>query len=304
VENNMNELFDMGRVDFWIYQILLIDLAVAVVMIACLRFITALVANVSSTEELASRDNFAFGIAIAGGTLAMAIMLTGAMSGEPGNTLLQELVSVVSYGVLGLILIRAGRFVQDKLVLRGIEIQTEIKAGNLSAAMVDVANTVAIGLVLRAVMLWVESDTLDGLLVVLASFVIAQLVLAIVTRYRLIVYSRRHEGASLQDAFQSGNVALAVRFLGHIVGVALALTAASGIIEYDRDNLVTALLAWTAITLLFSILVSVLSIIARNIILIGVDVVDEVDKQRNVGVAAIEAAIYVSVGMFFMALFA
>ena len=51
-------------------------------------------------------------------------------------------------------------------------------------------------------------------------------------------------------------------------------------------------------------LVSLLAIIARNIVLLGVNVVEEVNDQNNVGVAAIEAAIYISIGMFFTALFA
>lgn len=300
----MSELLDISELDLWIYQILLIDLAVAVLMITGLRFIRGLVANVSSAEELASRDNYAFGIAMAGGTVALALMLTGAVSGEPGATLLDELISVVSYGVLGLMLIWVGRISQDKLVLTGIEIQEQIKAGNLSAALVDVANTIATGLVLRAVMLWVESETLDGLLVVLLAFVVTQLLLALVTRYRLWVYGRRHEGASLQAAFEKGNVALSIRFLGHILGVALALTAASGVVAYNTDNLLVALATWAGITVLFSVLVSLLAVIARTVILAGIDVVEEVDQQQNIGVAAIEASIYISIGLFFTALFA
>ena len=154
----MGDLFNLSEVDTYIYQILLIDLTIAVVMIAGLRFITGIVANVNSAEELASRDNFAFGIAMAAGVISLALMLTGAVSGEPGETYLGEIVSVISYGILGLILIKVGRLSQDKFILTGIEIQGEIKAGNLAAALVDAANTIATGLVLRAVMLWVESS--------------------------------------------------------------------------------------------------------------------------------------------------
>ena len=290
--------------DIYIYQILLIDLAIAVVMIAGLRFVTGIVANVNSAEELSSRDNYAFGIAMAAGVISLALMLTGAVSGEPSETYLKEVVSVLSYGVLGLVLIKLGKLLQDKLLFTGIQIQTEIKNGNLAAALVDAANTIATGLVLRAVMLWVESDTLSGLLVVLAAFVLTQLLMALVTKYRLVVYARRVQGASLQEAFKEQNVALAIRFFGHLIGVALALTAASGVVAYNVENLVLALALWTGITLLFAVLVSLLAIIARNFILMGVDVVEEVNRQNNVGVAAIEAAIYISIGLFFTALFA
>ena len=143
----------INSVDTYIYQILLIDLTIAVVMIAGLRFLTGLVANVNSAEELASRDNFAFGIAMAAGVISLALMLTGAVSGEPSETYLKEVVGVLSYGVLGLVLIKVGRLLQDKLLFTEFEIQNEIKQGNLAAALVDAANTIATGLVLRAVML-------------------------------------------------------------------------------------------------------------------------------------------------------
>jgi len=299
----MNDFVGLDSVDVYAYSILLIDLAIAVVMISGLRFLTGLVANVDSAEELASRDNAAFGIAMAAGTVSLALMLTGAVSGSLGATYWQEIVSVTSYGVLGLILIKVGRLIQDKLVLRGIEIQAQIKSGNVSAAILDAANTIAIGLILRAVMLWVESETLSGLLVVLAAFVITQLLLALVTKYRIQVYSRRNGGASLQSAFAEGNVALSVRYMGHLIGVALALTAASGVVAYSEESLHIALLTWAVVTLLFTMLVSLLAVVARSVILAGVNVVEEVDQQHNLGVAAIEAAIYISIGLFFTALF-
>ncbi len=297
------ELVNFNAVDTYIYQIIFINLVIAVGLLSGLRFVTGVVANVDSAQELATRDNFAFGIAMAAGIIALALMLTGAVSGEVGDTYLKEIVSVLAYGVLGVILIKIGRLVQDKFVLTGIEIQAQIKSGNLAAALVDAANTIATGLVLRAVMLWVESDTLKGLLVVLAAFVITQFLMAIVSKFRVMVYARRHDGESLQSVLEAGKVALAIRFLGHVVGVALAITAASGVVAYQTQNLMLALLLWAATALIFSILVSLIASLARRAVLFGVDVVEEVDRQNNIGVAAIEAAISISIGLFFVALF-
>ena len=250
----MGDFTGLDSVDVYAYSILLIDLSIAVVMISGLRFLTGMVANVDSAEELASRDNAAFGIAMAAGTVSLALMLTGAVSGELGASYLEEIVSVGSYGLLGLVLIKVGRLIQDKVLLRGIEIQSQIKSGNVAAALVDAANTIAIGLILRAVMLWVESETLSGLLVVLAAFVITQLLLALVTSYRIQVFARRNNGNSLQQAFAEGHVALSVRFMGHLIGVALALTAASGVVAYAEQTLWIALMTWAGITLLFTML--------------------------------------------------
>ena len=65
----MGDFTGLDSVDVYAYSILLIDLSIAVVMISGLRFLTGLVANVDSAEELASRDNAAFGIAMAAGTV-------------------------------------------------------------------------------------------------------------------------------------------------------------------------------------------------------------------------------------------
>ncbi len=153
-------------------------------------------------------------------------------------------------------------------------------------------------------MLWVESDTVSGLLFVLAAFVITQLILALVAYYRVFVYARRHGGSSLQTALEEGKVALAIRFFGHLMGVALAITAASGVVAYQSDSLLMPLLLWAGVTIVFTILVSLIASLARKVVLMGVDVVEEVDNQNNVGVAAIEAAISISIGLFFVALFA
>jgi len=296
----MEQLMD---IDIFIYQILFIDLVIAVAMIAALRFLSGVVANVSSTEELATRDNFAYGIAMAGGILSLALMLTGAVSGQPGSTYLNEIISVLAYGIFGLLLIKVGRWMQDKIVLRGIELQDQIRAGNLAAALVDAANTIATGLMLRAVMLWVETDALSGLLLVLSAFVSVQILLAIVASYRGWVYSRRHDGSSLQLALNDGQIALAIRFFGHVIGVALAVTAASGIVAYFTEDIALALLRWVGVALILTIFLSLIASLARKIVLLGVDVVEEVDNQNNVGVAAIEAAIAIAVGLFFVALF-
>ncbi|MFP6806082.1 MAG: DUF350 domain-containing protein [Pseudomonadales bacterium] len=297
------DLINFSPVDVYVYQIIFINLVIAVGLLSALRFVTGVVANVNSADELATRDNFAFGIAMAAGIIALALMLTGAVSGEVGDTYVKEIVSVLAYGILGVILIKVGRLIQDKFVLTGIQIQEQIKAGNLAAALVDAANTIATGLVLRAVMLWVESDTLKGLLVVLAAFLITQVLMALVSKFRVLVYARRHNGESLHSVFEAGKVSLAIRFFGHLMGVALAITAASGVVAYQTENLLMALGTWAAIALLFSILVSVIASLARNVVLYGVDVVEEVDHQNNIGVASIEAAISISIGLFFVALF-
>jgi len=154
----LTEYIQISDADLWTMNTLLVDLFVAIILLTGLRFISGLVANVHTKTELAERDNFAFGLSFSGGMIALALMMTGVVSGEAHDNLITEGLMVALYGAVGLLLIKVGRFIQDKLVMTSIPIQEEIKKGNLAAAFLDMAGTIATGFVLRSVFIWVEKD--------------------------------------------------------------------------------------------------------------------------------------------------
>lgn len=289
-------------VEMWAWQITILDFVVSVALVVGLRKLTGLVANLSTTEELAERDNFAFGVSLAGAIFALSLMLSGVLSGEVADSLVNEAILLVGYGVLGVLLIKLGRFVLDRWVLRGVEIQQEIKNANLSVALVDVANVVATGIILRAVLGWIEGDLLMSVVSLLLAFVITQLLLSLVSYSRVFIFSRRNKGRDWQKEIASGNSALALRYMGHIIGVALAVTAASGLVIYNEEHLFYSLLLWAVAAIDLVLVATLFSFIARKFILQGVNVVAEVDDQRNIGVATIEAVIFLSIGLLLIAL--
>ncbi|HFE39555.1 MAG TPA: DUF350 domain-containing protein, partial [Gammaproteobacteria bacterium] len=276
--------------------VLLVDLIIAITLLTVFRKLAGLISNVSSTQELAEKDNFAFGLVFAGGMGALAIVLTGAISGDPGHSLFSEIVLVITYGVLGIALMTLTRKILDKFTLPNIDIQDQVMKGNMAAAIADVGNLIATAIIVRAVMVWIDDSTLFGLVAVIIGFVVSQLVLIMVTKYRSHVYAKRHNGDSLQKAFEAGNQALAIRYLGHKIGVALAVTAASGFVPYNDERIIMACLAWGLFSLLLTIVLSLIAMGARHIILAKINVVEEVDKQKNLGIAYIEAMIYIAIG--------
>ena len=85
-----------------------------------------------------------------------------------------------------------------------------------------------------------------------------------------------------------------------MLGTALAASSASGMVGYLPGNaLEFAILygTWLAWAVVLAVVLSALSIIAQRVVLLGIDVVEEVDNQRNIGVAAIEAAIFIGFGL-------
>lgn len=296
----MRDMLDVDR-----YELLTlgVDFIAFAVMMALGGRMVGGMARVRTFNELTERDNVAFGIAFAAAIFSVAIMMSGAVSGSPSITLVHEAGIVFAYGALGIILLGATRVLFDRVALPHIDLQAQVLAGNAAAGIVDAANMVSTAVVIRAVMIWVDNESFAGLLVVLIGFLFSQLVMFAVTYYRQWVYRRRHQGAALQAALERGNLALALRYCGHRIGAALAITAASGIAVYaDGEPLLSAFI-WSLVSLVMVVVVSLLAIAARHLILIRVDIAEEVGRQRNVAVGLSEGLIYIALGLIMAALF-
>ena len=158
-------LFQSLNIDSFYAGVLLINLAVAVVILVGVKFMSAIISNVNATHELSEKDNHAFGVSIAGVALAVTIMMTGVMSGDASESFQTEMLLVAGYGVLGIILMSLTRFIFDKVSMPRFSVKAEIEKGNMAAAILDAGNVIATAIIIRAVMMWVESDTLGPLII-------------------------------------------------------------------------------------------------------------------------------------------
>ena len=290
----------LDSLTLWMWGIIALDLAIAVAAICVLRYAAGLLFGVDTKDELAEKDNFAFGIALAGGMAAVALILAGVVSGEAGVAWSEELRTVVTYAVVGLVLLKIGILINDAIIFHRFSIRQALGEKNIAAGTVQAANLLALGVLINGAIGWAEGAGWQTLLSVAIVFFLSQLVLLGVTRLRSAIYARRHEGARLQLAIEGGNTALAIRYAGHLLGTALAASSASGMVGYLPGNaleLVVLYGSWLAWAVVLAAVLSALSIIAQRVVLLGIDVVEEVDSQQNIGVAAIEAAIFVGFGL-------
>lgn len=290
----------MDSLSLWLWGIVALNLAVALVAMCALRFGTGVLFGVHTRDELAEKDNFAFGLTLAGGALAVALVLAAATDGEPATAFLDELGAVVAYAILGLALLKVGIVVNDAIVFHKFSVRDAIKAQNPAAGTVQAANLVAVGVLVNGAIGWADGDLLQSGLSVAVTFVLAQVVLLGATRTRAAIYARRHDGRRWQAAIESGNSALATRYAGHLIGTALAASSAGGMVRHVAGVTTHAWLAyaaWFVWAAVLSLALLALGMLVQRVILHGVDVVDEVDRQQNVGVAGIEAAVFVGIGL-------
>ena len=294
----------IDSLSLWIWGIVALDLVVAVAAMCALRYGSGVLFGVDSRDELAEKDNLAFGLALAGGVLAVALVLAAATAGDAAVTFQMELGIVAAYAAVGLVLLKVGILVNDWIVFHNFSIKAAIKAQNVAAGTVQAANLVALGILINGAINWADGGLVQGLVSVAVMFFLAQFVVLGVTRTRATIYARRHDGEQWQAAIEGGNTALGVRYAGHLIGTALASSSAGGMVAFvagaDGGALI-AYAAWFVWAVVLAVALLLLSMLAQSVILRGVDVVEEVDRQRNIGVAAIEATVFIGIGLVFRA---
>ena len=134
----------------WIAGIICIDLVLAVIAITAYRYFQSVTQGINTTEELSKKDNFAFGIAFAGGALALAQIIAAALGGDPAENYLNEAINVSIYALLGIVLLRVGALVNDKMNFNQFSLTKEISKENMTAGIIQAANYIALGIIISA----------------------------------------------------------------------------------------------------------------------------------------------------------
>ena len=281
----------------WVVSVVCLDLVLSVIAISAFRWIKGLIEGVNTSDELSKKDNFAYGVAFAGGALALAMIIAAAVDGTPSNNLLTEATNVLIYAFAGIVLLWTGKLINDFVIFNRFSLKDEISSENISAGIVQAANYLSLGIIISTSIKWIETESADGLLSVVFIFFASQFILLLITRMRSQIYMRRHNGERLQDAIKVGNPALSIRYAGHIIAAALGVSASSHLVSYMPDTLMISAGIWLLVSIAIVIFITILAAIARRFILIGINVIEEVDNQKNIGVAFIEAQIFISMAI-------
>lgn len=277
--------------------ILALNLAIVVGLFASLRLFSGTIAHINASDELLKKDNPAFGVSLAGVTFAVTLLLSGTIYGDLESNMLDSAVAVGLYGVIGIVLMALTRLIFDKLALPHISLRDEIVKGNMAVAIADVANVIAAALIIRAVMMWITNNTIEAIAILLAVYAVSQLILTGTTFLRLKFFRVIYTGRSIEEELKNGNIALALSFAGGKIMTALAITLASNLVVYELYDMSLALVAWAGTSVIFVLVLKVLSLIAERIILFRVNIRHETLEQKNVAIGAVQAVIQIAMGI-------
>jgi len=284
--------------------VLLLNLVLVIAIFTSVRLFSGMTSHINALKELTEKDNPAFGISMAGMVLAVTIVLSGAIYGDPIYTMQESVISVGLYGIIGIILMALTRIIFNKIALPSVKIKDEIIKGNVAAGIIDAGNVIATAIIIRAMMMWVSANTTSGLFAILTGFIISQILLTATTLIRIKRFNKKTQTDTLQDEFKSGNVALALRFSGRKIGTAFAVAAASSRLVFELYDLPSLLGIWAGVSVIMIGLLTALSFVANKIILAGINVEDEVMRQRNIALGAVQCVVYICLGILLSELMA
>ena len=236
--------------------------------------------------ELIEKDNLAVALAVAGYYLGLVIVLSGVVSGPASFSLLDDVIGLVIFGLLGIVLLNVSAWLNDKVVFSKFAIEREIvEDRNAGVGILEGANYVAVGLITAGAMSG-EGGLASGL-----AFWIAGLVALIVAG---ILYDRI-TSYDLHDEIEKNNIAVATAFAGVLIGFGNVIRLAG---EGDFVSWNESLTGFGYYTLVGLVLLPFVRLFADKVLLPGARLSDElVQEQPNLGAGVIEGVTYLAASM-------
>lgn len=281
--------------DLWVYVV--IDVGLALLLLLVMKWLSRSRARGSVSDELGVKDNFAFGISVAGGMLSLCIVLSSVVGRHVGQGYDTAAIGMVIFGIIGILLVKVGRFAHDKIVLDSVDTQLKIIDRNVSIALVDAASAVSSAIILRSIMVWVDGSDVNAMIAIVTGFLVVLAILLIMTRIYEMRYAMQNQNHSFQSALNTGQLALALQHAGNLLGTAIVVSSAGALLFYNPEGYVSNMTGWLITSVLLSLLLWVLVAFSKHAILSGIDYQKEVDEQHNVGVAAVDLILSVGLAM-------
>lgn len=265
---------------------------VAVAVLALARIVFGVTTRLDPTTELIERENSAYGIYLAAFLAGTAIALAGSLFERQSEPLLPTLGAMLCEGVLLIVLLRLGCEINDRLVLTGFSLDTEISEDrNRGAAFCAGGSCLATGLVLNGALTGYSDGLVQGLRDTTILWAIGQVVLVIgAVLYRRLARFDIHQLIQFDD-----NAAAGLRFGAFLAGLGLVVRGAllqAPMTDLSTHSLNTLLLAVGGL-LAFALLYP----IGRRLALLSRSSSEEVDMQGNMSVSLVGAAITLSIAL-------
>ena len=264
-----------------------VHLAAVLVLVAAGKFVyDGLHRGFALRRELLEKRNLAAALAAAGYYLGLVVVLGGVVSGPASFSLLDDVIGLAVFGLLGIVLLNVSALINDRVVFSRFAVEREIvEDRNVGVGVLEGANYVAVGLITAGAMSG-EGGLASGLAFWLAG--LAALIAAGMLYDRITPYD-------LHDEIEKGNIAVAAAFAGVLAGFGNVIRLA-GEGDFVSWNESLTGFAWYAGAGL--VLLPLVRLFADKVLLPGAQLGDElVREDPNLGAGVIAGVTYLGASM-------
>ncbi|MDX8384037.1 MAG: DUF350 domain-containing protein [Ghiorsea sp.] len=261
--------------------------AAAFVMLYLLLFLFAkwfkdFVTPYKISDELTVNDNLAIALTMCGYYFATVAIFVGALAG-PSQGLLNDVIQVGGYSILGLLFLNTSRFINDKLILKTFSNVDQLtQAQNIAVGAVQFGTYIATGLIAASAV----TGSGGGVLTAVVFFVLGQI--------SLLLFSYLYDFItpySIHEAIGKGNLAVGAALGGTLIalGVIVSNGVAGNFISWEENLMNLAVVNGIAFVFL-----PVVRLMMDKLVLPGADLSEEIIKDKNVGAGLLEATVAIS----------
>ena len=227
-------------------------------------------------DELVGQQNLALATAYFGYIVGLNAIFIGAVLG-PSEGLLNDLIKVGGYSLLGIILLNAARVINNRLILYKFNNFKEIiEDQNEGTGAVQGASYIASGLIVAAS---IHGEG-GGMETAVALFVICQMAMILMT----FVYDKITP-FDVHDEIEKDNVAAGLAFSGSLIGIAIILAkgAAGDFVDWPGH-----LIAMFSYCLVAFVTLPIFRIVLDKVLIWGIDLNKAISEERNTGAGLLE----------------
>ena len=164
--------------------------------------------------ELVRNDNFSVSLALCGYYLGTAIIFIGALLG-PSQGLLQDLMNVSLYSLVGLVFLNISQWVNDKIILRKIcNVKALTEERNNAVAAVEFGTYISTALIAAGSVMGVGGGILNAVIF----FLIGQCSLFVLTQIYNIL-----SPYCIHEEVEKNNAAMGVAFAGTLIALSIII---------------------------------------------------------------------------------
>ena len=281
---------------------ILITLTIVLVYFAINRSITHYRTHRKLNQELAEYDNFAYGLSYAGSIFAF-VFIAGAVFGQHSfGDPLQDSFHITLYAILTIGCVEAGRFIHDRFILRYFDENKAINHKNTAGAFIDAASVITNAICVVAIFNWSGPHTIADVVTVISLYLICQLQLLLLTRWREYRYAKNNQGESMQRTLGYENLALSIQHAGYLIAGALAIKITTFLLLYSPGAFFDNISGFVLVGTLVMIFTVIFAAVGSNIVLRGINIESEIGFQDNVGIATVEFSVLVSTALVLLTL--